>query len=73
MGAQRRMLSSGTIAPLKTSAQLMIQTCSNWAGKVALAVLFRSQAAKLRLIDRLISPGLNSSLASIELCLLTLG
>ena len=42
MGARRRMLSTDTIAPLKTSAHLMIQTCSNWAGKVALAVYFRS-------------------------------
>lgn len=37
-----------TIAPLKTSAHLMTQTCSNRAGKVALAVHFRALAAKLK-------------------------
>lgn len=42
MGAQNRMLLTDTIAPLKTSAHLNIQTCSNWAGKVALAVHLRS-------------------------------
>lgn len=48
------MLSTATTAPLKTSAHLMIQTCSNWAGKVALAVHLVSKAAKLK-VDRLVN------------------